>query len=345
MKADERARLWQATGRSVLGALHERSGRPNQDAISWLPESGRGLPLVLAVADGHGSARYFRSEAGAQLAVSTATQVVRDFLLGQAGTESLSVAKRAAEEWLPKALVRRWLEAVYEHLAAHPLTQRELELLAAANLPALDQSSPAKLSLADLSVIYGATLLVAAVAEGFILYLQLGDGEILAVSEKGTVTRPLPQDERLFANETTSLCAPDAWRDFRICFQTVNAAPPALILLSTDGYSNSFRDDRSFLQVGSDLLELIRQQGLRKIKTDLAAWLSESTYAGSGDDATLGLICHAPAIELDQQRASQVQTAQLDDEEDQKEKEDEEEAQAHSSVQAASADAAAVSEV
>lgn len=284
---------WRVVGHSVRGATHEHNGRPNQDAIHWTQHSSDRLPLILAVADGHGSQKSFRSEWGARLAVETATEVIGDFLRGQ--SESLSATKRAAEEWLPTALVRRWLDAISTHLRAHPLSAKELDLL-----KDVHRAAPAHDLLSSLPLAYGATLLAVAVAESFILYLQLGDGEILTVSRAGEVTRPLPKDERIFANETTSLCSEDAWRDFRICFQVVSSTPPALILLSTDGYPNSFRDEAGFLKVGSDILEAIRAGGLDVVNSHLESWLTESTYAGSGDDVTLGLICSETALEPDQ---------------------------------------------
>src|SRR3954466_8601169 len=117
--------LWQVTGRSVRGASHGRAGAPNQDAIYWLPESGKGLPLILTLADGHGSRKHFRSEVGARLAVETAARVGSDFLTGQADVRNLSSVKHAAEEWLPRALVRHWVEAVNEHIRSHPLSEAE----------------------------------------------------------------------------------------------------------------------------------------------------------------------------------------------------------------------------
>lgn len=291
MGEDKHTARWRVVGQSVRGATHERAGLPNQDAIHWLPESSAGLPMILAVADGHGSHRSFRSETGARLAVETAARVIGDFLRGQTQTESLSVTKRAAEEWLPSALVRGWLEAVAVHLAAHPLSADELKL------PVEVHSTSKQDVPSNLPVAYGTTLLAVAVTAGFILYLQLGDGEILTVSQEGGVTKPLPKDERLFANETTSLCAPDAWRDFRVCFQVVSDRPPALILLSTDGYPNSFHDERGFLRVGSDILAMIQVDGLDAVNQQLESWLTEATYAGSGDDVTLGLICSAEALE------------------------------------------------
>jgi hypothetical protein len=259
---------------------------PNQDAIHWLPEEASSLPLVLTLADGHGSSKYFRSETGARLAVETGARVIHDFLVKHASADNLSVIKRTAEEWLPKALVRAWLEAVDEHILAHPLNEVELNQLTGAQGGSVGDAAQINLSLA-----YGATILIAGITESFILYMQLGDGEILTVSERGEVSKPLPKDERLFANETTSLCANDAWRDFRVCFQTISHTSPNIILLTTDGYPNSFRDETGFLQVGSDILEIIRADGLERVKESMETWLTDSTRAGSGDDVTLGIIC------------------------------------------------------
>ena len=259
---------WQVAGQSVRGALHERNGLPNQDAIHWLPASGHGSSIVLAVADGHGSARYSRSHIGARLAVESSTQLVQEFLDSQADPRNLSLIKDTTEEWLPRALVRKWIDVVNEHLNSDPLGAPDQNLIA-----------------------YGSTLLVTAVTDQFAIYLQLGDGEILTVSESGEVSRPLTKDDRLFGNETTSLCAPDAWRDFRVSFQLFTHSPPALILLSTDGYPNSFRDESGFFKVGSDILSMIREHGLSFIKENLGGWLSDSTRAGSGDDVTLGILC------------------------------------------------------
>lgn len=270
---------WQVVGQSVRGAAHERNGLPNQDAICWFPASGRGPSAVLAVADGHGSPRYPRSHAGARIAVETAAGLIDDFLRSQDNVDNLSLIKDATQEWLPRALVRNWTEAVAEDLHKEPLTETELFLLGSGAAPR------------ESSIAYGATLLVAAVNDRFACYLQLGDGEILTVSDRGDVTRPLSKDDRLFGNETTSLCANEAWRDFRVHFQPLTQSPPALVLLSTDGYPNSFRDESGFLKVGSDILNMVQENGLASVKDQLAGWLRDSTRAGSGDDVTLGILC------------------------------------------------------
>jgi serine/threonine protein phosphatase PrpC len=174
------------------------------------------------------------------------------------------------------------MEVVTGHLQTQPLTQAELNSL---GLSQADELRNEKCLIA-----YGATLLVVAVTDRFVSYLQLGDGEILTVSDKGEVTRPLNKDDRLFGNETTSLCAPEAWRDFRVNFQPLTHSHPALILLSTDGYPNSFRDESGFFKVGTDILRMIRENGIDTVRDNLEQWLADSTRAGSGDDVTLGIV-------------------------------------------------------
>ncbi len=281
---------WRVIGCSVCGAAHQRSGLPNQDALHWRPESGRGATLLAAVSDGHGSSRSFRSHLGARLAVQAATLEMSEFL-DRNREASFSALKRMVEEQLPPAIVRRWHRGVARHLQTAPFTAGELDSVARQVGPAARRTVQRHPALA-----YGATLLAAFAAEAYIAYLQLGDGDILAVTAAGEVYRPLPADPRLIANHTTSLCLPDAWHDFRVAFQVLSGSPPALILLATDGYANSFADDAGFCQVGSDLLELIRTDGPDAVEASLATWLAEASLAGSGDDITVAVLCHVEAL-------------------------------------------------
>lgn len=275
---------WQAIGASVRGASHMRTARPNQDALRWWPRQGNGSTLILAVADGHGGERYTRSHIGAGIAVRTAVQVLSRDLLGLYPADDepdLAKIKGMCEEWLPKVLVRRWQERILRHLHRYPLRAEERTQGNA--------STPATRSDPGLRV-YGATLIALVLTPRFHLYLQLGDGDILTISAEGRVSRPpLAADDRLLGNETTSLCMPDAWRNLRLYFQPVAAPPPALILLATDGYANSFVDGDAFEQVGVDLLDAIEREGHQTIEAQLPSWLEHTSASGSGDDITVAL--------------------------------------------------------
>jgi serine/threonine protein phosphatase PrpC len=281
---------WVTYGASVRGASHIRSGQPNQDSIRWsTPERG-GLS-VLVVADGHGSAKAFRSDRGSRLAVSTAVEQMLAFPGSEESLLNLSAIKRMAKETLPKGLVRRWTEAVEVDLLSDGLSATELQALA-------DRGAMAPQVIKSNHLIpYGSTIMIAGLTGAFAVYLQLGDGDIICVSDEGESTRPLQKDERLFANETTSLCAPEAWKDFRVHFQVFSERLPAVIMLSTDGYSNSYEDDHGFLRVGTDILSAIRSDGWDTVKTSLPDWLSQTSAMGSGDDITVGLIVRGDIVE------------------------------------------------
>src|SRR5688572_14502653 len=284
-------------GETVPGASHLRAGIPNQDAILQTRESGRGLPVVVSISDGHGSDKCFRSDRGSRFAVKEAARLVGEFLDESHGAADFAELESRAKQYLPQEFVRRWRVAVETDLKARPFTEAELE-----GVGKKDGPHALKLIAGNPLLAYGATSLTVAVTDSFALYLQLGDGEIINVSETGEVERALPEDERLFANETTSLCTPDAEKNFRVRLQQLADPRPALILLSTDGYVNSFSDSAGFFKVGSDLLEMLRADGFDPINASLKGWLEEATRSGSGDDCTLGLICRMDALGKTQER-------------------------------------------
>lgn len=267
---------WRTIKATVRGAAHYRSGLPNQDAVR-VARFNDDLPLLVAVADGHGSAKSFRSQRGARLAVVVAQQVCGHLFK----LDNPSQIKRWAEERLPQELVRRWRERVDKSLAIKPFTPQELAPLDAAGRRQVETHP---------YLAYGSTLLTVIVAPGFILYLQLGDGDILAVSANGDIERPIPADARLIANETTSLCSAKAWNEVRVKFQVLAGSPPALILVATDGYANAYRDEAGFQQVARDFWTLLRDEGDAAVKPCLKDWLNEASQQGSGDDISVGII-------------------------------------------------------
>src|SRR5690242_8472149 len=106
---------WQVIGCSVRGPSHERSGLPNQDAIGWSEDS---TTTVLAVADGHGSAKCFRSDVGSRLAVDAALTVIPELFDTDVSTASASAWKRIADASLGQTIARRWDSAVLEDVLA-----------------------------------------------------------------------------------------------------------------------------------------------------------------------------------------------------------------------------------
>jgi serine/threonine protein phosphatase PrpC len=271
---------WDVLGASVRGATHTRNKAPNQDAIAWYAPAHREDCLILAISDGHGAPRYVRSHKGAKLAVKLAVELLQEFAADENAIEELSLLPDHADGRLPRTLVRSWQSAVRHDIAAHPFTAAE-ELI-------LDQHQRND---DDGRVrAYGATLLAALITQHYLLLLQLGDGDILIVDNAGRVARPpMPLDPRLIANQTTSLCGPTAWTDMRAYFQAFSTRPPALVMLATDGYFNSFANESGFTAAATDILEAIRTQGSHQTRIQLPGWLRATSKAGSGDDISVAI--------------------------------------------------------
>jgi hypothetical protein len=196
-------------------------------------------------------------------------------------------------ESLTAEFIRRWRAAVEADLKREPFREEEFT-----RMIEKDGERARRLVEANPYLAYGATSLSFLLTPTYALYLQLGDGEMITVSEGGEIGHPLPEDTRLLANETTSLCLDNAAQDFRFAVHPHGAGDmPALILLTTDGYYNSFSTIAGFHQVGGDLLQMLREpDGFGTVNRGVKGWLEEATAAGSGDDCTLAIICRMDAL-------------------------------------------------
>ena len=283
---------WAALSASVRGASHEKNGTVNQDAVRLKNPSGRDDALLLAIADGHGSTRSFRSDRGSVLAAECAL-VEMERLIRRLGPDApISRVRNHAKNRWPKDLIKAWKAAVRADVSSKPFTL--LEYAPFPDVPPVvkpGQELPLSAHLA-----YGATLVAVAITRRYILYSQLGDGDIITVRSDGVVARPLPRQHEFMANQTTSLCSYHAYNEFQIQVDPLRGAAPALVMLSTDGYANCFGNDAEFNRVGADFLKYLRLQGVDFVQEKLAGWLSQSSYDGSGDDITVGLAARSNAL-------------------------------------------------
>lgn len=278
---------WRVIGKAIAGSAHIRQGLPRQDEICWWPETGVGLPLVLAVSDGHGSEAHFRSSTGAKFAVDAAIDILAKFSEVSKDEKDTKVVMQNAQRNLTREIHRKWLDLVADDVYQNPISHEEL-----ARLEMSKGISRMRQVVLQPTLAYGATLLCALVARNYILYLQLGDGDILKVEDDAArVERAIPKDKELAGDETTSLCLPNAWREFRVALTPLSQNPPSLIIICTDGYSNSFTDDDAFLKIAPDYFKWIKDKGLDVVNDNLGKWLSAASAGGSGDDITVGIIC------------------------------------------------------
>jgi hypothetical protein len=282
VQQEEKQQDWLVGGASVKGANHERSGKANQDAWQW---SRQGNHLVLAVSDGHGGSSHFRSQTGARLAVETAVDVILEEADVKQLTSDVVGLEENIQDKLPQRIVSEWKTRVDEDYKERSFTKEELETLEEKQ----GQEASKKLKENHYRA-YGATLLAVLLTEEFALYLQLGDGSLVAVTEEQEVDRIFPVGEGQLGNETHSLCMENCEAYFKLQLTDLAAEGPKLLLATTDGYENSFRREADFFQVARDLQQLIEEEGVSYVKERLESWLYQTSCQGSGDDITAGFI-------------------------------------------------------
>ncbi len=277
--AMERATGWHAVTGSARGAIHHAIGLPNQDAVACHdgPDG-----VAVAVADGHGHARHFRSAEGSALAVDvacrTAARMAARLTRGAEGAETAA----AVRDELAPAIVGDWRAAVAGDLAGRPYTGPEQAVLGLAG------DGP--------EVPYGSTLLVAVIAADWLVCAQIGDGDLLAVGPDGRFFSPVASDDRLDGLRTTSLCQPDAVTSFRASALDLGTVPLLALLLATDGYGNAQAEEPWQPGVGRDLAALAAEYDHHWFEQQVPGWAQRCASAeGSGDDTTIALLLRSGA--------------------------------------------------
>jgi serine/threonine protein phosphatase PrpC len=284
---------WLVYSKSVTGASHSLTGYSNQDSIQW-KQSRDSETIVMSVADGHGSDIHFRSKIGSLIAVKTAVATLfRLFHNQPIEIDNVSQIKDIVRYSVPRLLVHNWVDEVQRHVQKHPFSNNEIDLI-------LEKKGPFMLEkiINNPKIAYGSTLLTAVITKNYFIFFQLGDGDILIVDNNRNIRNM--SSNNYFGSDTKSsiesiihtesLCMDNSWLEFKTGIFDFYALKPKLILLSTDGYCNSFNNESGFLKIGLDYLDFIEECGYSYLSKNLYDILRQTSQKGSGDDITLGLI-------------------------------------------------------
>lgn len=253
---------------SVRGASHEDTGDPCQDSARVYTAKEFS---IAAVSDGHGSAKHFRSDAGSEAATRIAIRSLMDFIERNGSLDKIfrenpqNAARRIAAN-----MICGWNEEIAFHHSFVPYTEDELRRIR-------------EFGGLQIETVYGATLIAAAVTAKGLFGMQIGDGTFAAQEKRREMTFPMPDDERLVGNLTTSLCDGDAITSVRWFY-----LPGAFtgVILSSDGLINSFRSREDYLHFGKRLTEAVASGRT----SELEEHLKERTRSGSRDDISVAVL-------------------------------------------------------
>lgn len=264
------------------GSSHKKENKPLQDYCAATSDKLKTYAYAL-VADGHGGEKYIRSEKGAQIAVTVATEGTNEIL-----KKIIPLIRGKKNDLIEKNLKLlcvkisiKWKETVIRDFNENPLTSEESELCEnlKMNLPLQEETIPS---------LYGTTLLEAVYFEMFNFWfaLQIGDGKCSIIKENNSVFFPEElENEKLGFGVTTSLCSPYAATEFKFAygFEKING-----IAVMSDGLTDSFDTNKlpGFILSLKDNTVNDKQKTIEELKSFLPI-LSEQ---GSGDDISIAAI-------------------------------------------------------
>jgi len=256
---------------SVIGASHRRRGQPCQDAsLACGLRADGGTLQLMAVADGHGSSRYWLSQVGSALACQQVRQAVATALQHTPLADQQRWRELLRRE-LPEAIVQGWLAAISADWQQRPEAAQQ------AFTPAT----------------YGCTLGLVLMAPQWWGCTGLGDWDLVLIPAHGAAQLISQEDPAAAGHDnaeaTASLCLPQA---AGLCTQRATLAPliraheaagaELTLLLSSDGVRKSCATD-------ADFLELCGQLAAIETQAELAEGLAHITGAGSGDDVSVAV--------------------------------------------------------
>jgi len=255
------------------GAAHLRKGKACQDfSISRMISSCDKVPvMVMGVADGHGSQRYWLSHEGSRLACEIAIDAIESFISHQ---DSRLLSKiDAYQQWLavdlPAVIHSKWLTAIQLHW--HNFHYRDgIEFNAET---------------------YGTTLGLVVMTPYWWGHTGVGDWDLVLIPEDGSIRLVSEENDVAAVGESTfSLCKGESIKIFsrRAGIYSLNSPDLAFkLVLSTDGIRKSCSTDADYFTLVGYLAKAILSADQDDEFVDLPSSLDRITKEGSGDDVSI----------------------------------------------------------
>lgn len=261
--------MFHGISKTVIGDSHIKKGKVCQDSSGTVV---RDEYAIAAVADGHGSARHFRSDVGSSIAVKITCGLLSRYLDRMDFRERFKKNPDFILRQLEKQILMKWTEAVEEYHQGHPITEEE-------KAEYTDRQEKDRVVTA-----YGSTVLVAAMTRDLSFGIVLGDGGFVVLNQADQLFIPV-EDPNARANYTSSLCNTNAIRYFEHWYSLEKAKA---MFVSTDGLYKSFASEEDFLKYHGLIAKMYDDP--ERTKNSLHHNFEKRTREGSGDDISMALV-------------------------------------------------------
>ena len=236
---------------------------------------------IAVISDGHGDKKCFRSAQGAHIACDVSIECVRKLI--ESSPSACDVLKKSPDRIiteLEREIIRKWNFGVTSDLSANPITDNELGGLPEDAVEAIHTGH-------SLNKIYGCTLIMCVVIDGFWFGIHIGDGKCVVTMNNGLYTQPIPWDEvGCVGNRSTSICNSNSFAGFRYIYGTDT---PTGLFVASDGIDESFDEsglNRCYYTLGYWVQTLQKED----LDSKMEELLSQVTNNGSGDDVSIACI-------------------------------------------------------
>ena len=211
--------------------------------------------IICCVADGHSGEFFEFSHIGSKLACKAAINIIED-VVDKSESEILSMLKGEA---IQQKIQEMWMDMVNEDYRK--------------NNPVVFKTQYLK---------YSTTLIVLLITKDFRLYLKLGDGNIV-VKEKNEFKNVIATKEH---NIVDSLGRRDSFKNIMYRIENNNVDS---IILFTDGYENSFRDEEKLYKSLDSTINKYNGSIFSRLKLmkEYNLYLSKLSKTSSLDDISI----------------------------------------------------------
>lgn len=262
-------------GESIQGAAHMRSKTPCQDSKRKIEYKDK--TVIMAAADGHGSASSPYSKTGANIAVNVFCTLMSSLYESYSSDPEalLNYLNREGDTKVAAKIDTEWKRRINK---VHTASKREVSF-----------TEKGKKNKEEIYKKYGTTLVGLMITPLFIFAFKIGDGNIIYLDNHEA--KELIEGDKILGIETHSLSKSASWKNALTLTRRFDftANRPYLFMLSTDGFLNSYTNEQEYLKSCRNYFSVLKEYGSEAVASSLKAWLTETSELGCGDDITLML--------------------------------------------------------